>query len=103
LASDAQVKFYTGIEAAAGIRKLGGNMATAPPARLNIEIETYESQKASWLREHRDEFVVIKGANVLGFFPEFHVAYTAGVNKYGAKTDFLVKRVALQEPVFVIF
>jgi len=78
-------------------------MAAAPPARLGVEIEVYEAKKSEWLKRNRDQFVVIKGKDILGFFVEFHEAYYAGVEKYGADTDFLVKRVVPQEPVFVVF
>lgn len=78
-------------------------MSTAPPTRLRVETELYETNKSKWLKNNRDQFVVIKGKDVLGFFAEFHEAYTAGVEKYGTETDFLVKRVVPQEPVFVVF
>jgi hypothetical protein len=78
-------------------------VTSAPPDRLAVETKTYDAHKAEWLRDHRDEFVVIKGTERLGFFADFHRAYTAGVERYGRDTDFLVKRVAAQEPVFVVF
>ncbi|HXB20117.1 MAG TPA: hypothetical protein VNV88_01990 [Candidatus Solibacter sp.] len=78
-------------------------MGTAPPTRLAVETELYETHKTEWLQNHRDQFVVVKGNELLGFFHEFHVAYYAGVEKYGTNTDFLVKRVVPQEPVFVVF
>jgi len=78
-------------------------MAAAPPMPLSTEIEFYETRKAEWLKSHRDEFVVVKGNDVLGFFADFHEAYCKGVEKYGINTDFLVKRIVPQEPVFVVF
>jgi hypothetical protein len=45
----------------------------------------------------------VKGKEVLGFFASFHEAYSAGAMKYGTATDFLVKRVVPQEPVFEVF
>jgi hypothetical protein len=78
-------------------------LGTLPSTRLSVETALYETNKAAWLQQHRDEFVVIKGNDLLGFFGEFHEAYGAGVEKYGANTDFLVKRVVPHEPVFVVF
>ncbi|HET9285120.1 MAG TPA: hypothetical protein VFR24_24485 [Candidatus Angelobacter sp.] len=78
-------------------------MNTTPPTRLSVETQLYEAQKTEWLRTHRDKFVVIKGHNLLGFFDNFHQAYTAGVAEYGMHIDFLVKRVVPQEPVFLVF
>jgi hypothetical protein len=78
-------------------------MSTAPPTRLTIETELYESHKSEWLQTHRGEFVVIQGDALLGFFADFHGAYHAGVKKYGIDRDFLVKRIVAQEPVFLVF
>ena len=78
-------------------------MGTAPQVRLSRELELYDANKQNWLRTHPGKFVVIKGSDQLGFFSEFHEAYRAGVEKYGIDTDFLVKKVVAQEPVFVVF
>ena len=78
-------------------------MGTSSPTRLNAELEFYETLKSQWLEKHQGKFVVIKGTEVLNFFDDFHSAFSAGAEKYGLGTDFLVKRVALHEPVFVVF
>ena len=78
-------------------------MSAAPTNRLSVEIEFYESRKAEWLKSHLDDFVVVKDNHVLGFFKNFHEAYYAGYEKFGDNVDFLVKRIASQEPVFVVF
>jgi hypothetical protein len=78
-------------------------MSTAPPTRLTVELELYEAHKSEWLRSHRDQFVVVKGNIPLGFFVDFQGAYRAGVEEYGIDSDFLVKRVVPQEPVFFVF
>ena len=70
---------------------------------LDQEIRLYEAHKAEWLNLQRNEFVVVKGNQVLGFFLQFHDAYCAGAERYGVHTDFLVKRVVPAEPVFAIF
>jgi hypothetical protein len=78
-------------------------MAATPQIRLSAETGLYETHKAEWLKSHRDQFVVVKGTEVLGFFTNFHEAYYTGVENYGINTDFLVKRIVPQEPVFVVF
>jgi hypothetical protein len=78
-------------------------MSTAPPTRLTVELELYEAHKTEWLRDHRDEFAVIKDKRLVGFFGNFHEAYSSGVKEFGIAADFLVKRVVPQEPVFVVF
>jgi hypothetical protein len=47
--------------------------------------------------------VVIKNKDVLGFYPNFQEAYTAGATKYGLDEDFLVKQIVEREPVFFVF
>ncbi|HEX3091951.1 MAG TPA: hypothetical protein VHW72_04965 [Candidatus Angelobacter sp.] len=78
-------------------------MKTPPPTRLALETELYEVHKSEWLKNHREQFVVVKGNDILGFFADFRQAYCAGAEKYGTDTDFLVKRVVPQEPVFAGF
>ena len=78
-------------------------MSTAPPTRLNAETKLYEAHKREWLQNHPGKFVVIHGKVPLGFFADFHDAYRAGVEEYGSDTDFLVKRIVAQEPVFLVF
>lgn len=78
-------------------------MATPLPTHLNTETKFYESHKRAWLQSHRDEFVVVKGNDLLGFFANFHEAYSAGAERYGTNANFLVKRLVPQEPVFEVF
>jgi hypothetical protein len=78
-------------------------MSTTPPTRLDAETQLYETHKHEWLQNHPGKFVVIRGNVPLGFFTEFHDAYRAGVERYGIDTDFLVKRIVAQEPVFLVF
>lgn len=78
-------------------------MAATPRIRLCAEMEFYETHKAEWLKGHHDQFVVVKGDDVLGFFADFHEAYCKGAEKYGINTDFLVKRIVPKDPVFVVF
>ena len=78
-------------------------MSKTPPTRLDSETQLYETHKHEWLQNHPGEFVVIRGSVPLGFFADFHDAYRAGVERYGLDTDFLVKRIVAQEPVFLVF
>ena len=78
-------------------------MPTGEESRLAHELELYRSQKDEWLRRHPGKYVVIKGAEVLDFYPNFEAAYTAGAGAWGVETDFLVKCIVENEPVFFIF
>ena len=71
--------------------------------RLAAEFEFYKLHKAEWLQRHPGQYVVLKGGEVLGFYPAFSDAYTAGARVWGAGTDFLVKQILAYEPVFSVF
>lgn len=77
-------------------------MPDAPRHPLRRELRFYEHHKAEWLKDHCEEFVVVKGTTLLGFFTSFRDAYYAGARRLGY-VDFLVKQVLPQEPVFAIF
>jgi hypothetical protein len=70
---------------------------------LEEELAVFERQKTEWLYLHSEEFVVIMGTKVLGFFPDFESAFRAGFKVAGLGKNFLVKQVLVEEPVYVIF
>jgi len=71
--------------------------------RLTIELEFYKLNKREWLPQRSGHYVVVKGKDVLGFYPRFVTAYSAGVNAWGPNTDFLVKQVLEFDPVFSVY
>ena len=77
-------------------------MATDQQARLGIELGYYAQHAPEWVAQRTGEYVVIKNAKVLGFYPDFETAYKAGAAKYGFETDFLVKQILEYEPVFIV-
>ncbi len=81
----------------------GGRLVEKEPNRLTTELELYRLRKHEWLGHHSGEYVVVKGGEVLGFYPEFAVAYSAGVAAWGAGVDFLVRQVLDFDPVFSVF
>lgn len=78
-------------------------MTTTEQTRLAAELELYTLHKRDWLVSHPGNYVVVKGAAVLDFFPTFEAAYQAGVGEWGTNTDFLVKQIVEHEPVFFVF
>jgi hypothetical protein len=76
-------------------------MAAGEQARLVVELEHYAIHKGEWLARESGKYVVIKEANLLGFYATFEAAYRAGA--YGIDTDFLVKKIVEHEPVFFVF
>jgi hypothetical protein len=78
-------------------------MSAGEQARLATELEHYAVHKNEWLTRESGKYVVIKDANVLGFYAAFEAAYRAGASAYGIDTDFLVKQIVEHEPVFFVF
>jgi hypothetical protein len=78
-------------------------MAPGEEIRLGQELLHYESLKDELLRTSEGKFVVIKGTHVAGTYDSFESAYIAGALRFGSNTDFLVKQVLSQEPVFVLY
>jgi hypothetical protein len=77
-------------------------MDMSPAAtKLKTEIATYEANRADFVANHPDEFVLIKDSDVIGFYPTEIEAISDGYAKY-ADQIFLVRKVAESEtPVFL--
>ena len=78
-------------------------MSQQSKASLSDELFWYESNKKEWLGSHLGEFVLIGGKTTVGFFPSYEKALEAGLDAFGIGTDFLIKQIFEQEPVFVIY
>lgn len=65
---------------------------------LELEIQTYESQRDELMRQHSGRFVVIAGKDVLGTYDTQEDALDAGYERVGLK-PFLVKRIQAVDPV----
>ena len=64
-------------------------------------MNTYQSNLLGMAVEHADEYVVIQGETLLGFYPTYEAAVTAGDAGHGLDL-FVVKRVRLhKEPVLL--
>jgi len=70
---------------------------------LAKERSYFEMCKPEWLRSHAGDFVVVSGETVAGFFPDYEGALKAGINKFGIKSEFLIKQVLEREQVFAIY
>ena len=75
----------------------------SPEYRLEKELGVFELHKKEWLRSNPGDFVVVAGANVVGFYSDFESAFKAGLGVLGLGTDFLVKQVLAEEPAYIIF
>lgn len=69
---------------------------SAPEKRLlDKEMETYQELVSGW-DDKIGEFVLIRGEEVVGFYPRYTDAVTAGYEKFGLES-FLVKQVSVLE------
>jgi hypothetical protein len=70
---------------------------------LEKELRVFEQYKSEWLRSHSGEFVVIVGEAVVGFHSDYESAFKAGLSAAGLGTNFLLKQVCAEEPVYLIY
>lgn len=77
-------------------------MSPGEDNRLEHELRHYETLKSELLRDSEGKYVVIKGNTVAGVFDSFESGYLAGHERFG-DTDFLVKQILSQDPVFVLY
>lgn len=75
----------------------------APSGQFSAELAVFEQHRREWSRSHPGEFVVIQGDEIAdGFFDTYADALRAGLRKFGARNEFLVKQVWVTEPVYCI-
>lgn len=70
---------------------------------LKKELTFYATNKHEWLSTHLNQFVVIAGEQVAGFFTDYESAFKAGIRTFGIKSQFLIKQVCAAEPVYVVY
>lgn len=70
---------------------------------LEKELEVFEQHKLEWLRSNLGQFAVIFGSRVVGFHPDYESAFRAGLSAAGLGNKFLLKQVAAEEPVYLIY
>jgi len=70
---------------------------------LETELAFYEQHKQEWLPEHENEFIVIAGASIAGFYRNYEAAWDAGAQRFGAESPFLIKQVCSIEPVYYVY
>jgi hypothetical protein len=66
-------------------------------AAVAQEIATYRSRLPELLRDHEGQFVLIKGTDIVGFFPDFSAALREGYRRFGV-VPLLVQQIVASEP-----
>ena len=75
----------------------------APSSQFSEELTVFEQHRREWSRLHPGEFVVIQGDEKAdGFFVTYAEALKAGLQRFGAEREFLVKQIWVTEPVYLV-
>lgn len=74
-----------------------------PDDPLKRELQLYHEQKKSWLRSHLNQYVVIAGKQIAGFYPDYESAFRAAIREFGIQRQFLIKQICAAEPVYVVY
>ncbi len=74
------------------------NKASTSPFPLTQEVKTYDAHLAGWA-DLQGQFVVIRGRDILGFYPCHDDALEAGYDQFGS-VPFLVKKILAHEPIY---
>ena len=75
-----------------------GPETTAGPFPLAEEVRTYEANLVGW-SDREGQFVLIKGRDIVGFYPRHEEALEAAYDEVG-EGPFLVKQILLHEPIY---
>lgn len=67
---------------------------------LNREAEIFDRHVDEWRRTHLGKFVLIKGADIIGFFASLDAAFRAGTEQFGLE-PFFVKQIVPADAVNV--
>jgi len=70
--------------------------------KLKKEYETYKANLEKLYAEHPQEFVLIKGAEIIDFFKSYEDALKIGLEKFG-NVPFLVKKIEKEEELHFFF
>jgi hypothetical protein len=74
--------------------------ATMGPFPLTEEVRAFEAHLPRWT-DREGQFVLIKGRDIVGFFPRYELALEAGYEQFGAG-PFLVKQILRHEPIYQV-
>jgi hypothetical protein len=66
---------------------------------LEQEYKYFLSHLEEFSKAHLNEFVLIKGEQVVGFFGSYEKALREGLARFGATTPFFIKEVQKEEAI----
>lgn len=71
-----------------------------PTGLLQDEFQAFQSHLEEWRHSHLGEFVLIKGEEIIGFFPSLEQAFNEGTRMFGL-ADFFIKQITPRDTVNV--
>jgi hypothetical protein len=72
------------------------------PSKMKKEFEVYQNNLEAWRQSEMGKFVLIKNADVIGFFATLEEAMKKGFEMYGTQ-DFFVKQILPSDSVHISF
>lgn len=69
-------------------------------SKLRVELATYEQQRAALLAQATGQWVLIRGEEIVGIYPEETTAIREGFQRFG-HVAFLVRHIVEVEPLLV--
>ena len=70
------------------------------PQPLEHETALFDKHAEEWRKKHLGLFVLIKGDEIVGFYPSLEKAFTVGTGRFGLE-PFLVRRIVPKDVVNV--
>ena len=70
---------------------------------LQEELRIFEQHNIDWFRSNPEQFVVVVGSKVVGFYPDYESGFRSGLSIAGLGNPFLLKQVCVEEPVYLIY
>ena len=75
----------------------------APTDLFSTELKVFERHRKEWSLSHPGEYVAIQDDVIVeGFFGTYAEALKAGLQKFGARREFLIKQIWVTEPVYFV-
>lgn len=70
---------------------------------LDRELAFFERHKSEWLTNYENQFVVVAGEKIAGFYVDYESAWDAGTKEFGHQASFLIKQICQHEPVYFLY
>ena len=69
------------------------------PVALEQEYKFFISRLEEFSKAHLNEFVLIKGEQLIGFFGSYEKALREGLARFGTRTPFFIEEVKKEEAI----